>query len=324
MAARRCVTYVNSLPPVRGIVSVQCQVPAPLVGARRPAPARPREGVRPGEGGRARRPAGGEAGAGKAVGGGGKAQGRTVAGIAGKPLRYKANSATAAAAAAITPKAPSPPKAAAPKAPAPSAKPGPVTRTGGQVYRPRVLAGMAGQGRRIGPAHPRDPARRAARPGRGAPAQVPRRGLHPAPGRQGTHPVGRRGRQRPGQAGQPRCRADGHRQAPHLPARRRPGGGPRRGRRPRHQRGGHGQRRVTRGPRERRGRDSSGCRPGRAVCACTCRARSPASLRCRRALPLLPGRPPTARGQVYQGADRHRSPPGTRPGQARYKKGHRK
>ena len=32
--------------------------------------------------------------------------------IAGKPLRYEANSATAAAAAAITPKAPAPPKAA--------------------------------------------------------------------------------------------------------------------------------------------------------------------------------------------------------------------
>jgi nitric oxide reductase NorQ protein len=95
--------------------------------------------------------------------------------ITGKPLRYEANSATAAAAAAITPKAPSAPKApappkaapaapppaasptapkpaappaspappAAPKTPAPAAKPGPVTRPGGQVYRPRVLAGMA-------------------------------------------------------------------------------------------------------------------------------------------------------------------------------------
>jgi MoxR-like ATPase len=84
--------------------------------------------------------------------------------VIGKPLRYEANSATAAAAAAITPKAPVPPKAApaapkpaaspappaappaspaAPKAPAPPAKPGPVTRPGGQVYRPRVLAGMA-------------------------------------------------------------------------------------------------------------------------------------------------------------------------------------
>ena len=92
--------------------------------------------------------------------------------ITGKPLRYEANSATAAAAAAITPKAPAPPKPApapaaapspsaspappaaskppaspaspaAPKAPAPPAKPGPVTRPGGQVYRPRVLAGMA-------------------------------------------------------------------------------------------------------------------------------------------------------------------------------------
>ena len=100
--------------------------------------------------------------------------------ITGKPLRYEANSATAAAAAAITPKAPAPPKPApapaaapspsaspappaapkpagppassapsaapkapAPKAPAPKAAPGPVTRPGGQVYRPRVLAGMA-------------------------------------------------------------------------------------------------------------------------------------------------------------------------------------
>jgi nitric oxide reductase NorQ protein len=77
--------------------------------------------------------------------------------ITGKPLRYEANSATAAAAAAITPKAPAPPKVApaapksaappappaAPKAPAPPTAPGPVTRPGGQVYRPRVLAGMA-------------------------------------------------------------------------------------------------------------------------------------------------------------------------------------
>jgi MoxR-like ATPase len=78
--------------------------------------------------------------------------------LVGKPVRYEANSATAAAAAAITPKAPAPPKPApaaptppapkpaappAPKAPAPKAAPGPVTRPGGQVYRPRVLAGMA-------------------------------------------------------------------------------------------------------------------------------------------------------------------------------------
>jgi nitric oxide reductase NorQ protein len=85
----------------------------------------------------------------------------------GKPVRYQSNAKTGAAAAAITPKAPSPPKPAAPKpatppaapkpatapaspappaapkAPAPPAKPGPVTRPGGQVYRPRVLAGMA-------------------------------------------------------------------------------------------------------------------------------------------------------------------------------------
>jgi hypothetical protein len=52
--------------------------------------------------------------------------------LAGKPIRYEANAATAAAAAAI-----------APKAPAPPAAPGPVTHPGGQVYQPRVLAGMA-------------------------------------------------------------------------------------------------------------------------------------------------------------------------------------
>ena len=85
--------------------------------------------------------------------------------LKGKPMRYEANAATAAAAAAITPKAPSPPSPAtasatskpvtspaplaspapsvAPKAPASKAAPGPVTRPGGQVYRPRVLAGMA-------------------------------------------------------------------------------------------------------------------------------------------------------------------------------------
>jgi len=72
--------------------------------------------------------------------------------VPGKPIRYEANPATAAAAAAITPKAPLPPKAA-PAAPAssPAAKPafgpkpaaaGPVTRPNGQVYQPRALAGM--------------------------------------------------------------------------------------------------------------------------------------------------------------------------------------
>jgi nitric oxide reductase NorQ protein len=69
----------------------------------------------------------------------------------GKPVRYQANTATAAAAAAITPKAPAPPKPApapaAPRQPAPPAAPkpavpGPVTRSGGQVYQPRALADM--------------------------------------------------------------------------------------------------------------------------------------------------------------------------------------
>ena len=45
--------------------------------------------------------------------------------LAGKPVRYKANAATAATAAAITPKAPAPPKAApaAPPAASPAPKP---------------------------------------------------------------------------------------------------------------------------------------------------------------------------------------------------------
>jgi nitric oxide reductase NorQ protein len=73
--------------------------------------------------------------------------------LPGKPLRYQANSATVAAAAAITPKAPAPPKPTPPKpapaapAPAPSPAPtpavaGPVTRPNGQVYQPRALADM--------------------------------------------------------------------------------------------------------------------------------------------------------------------------------------
>ena len=78
--------------------------------------------------------------------------------VPGKPVSYQANSSTAAAAAAITPRAPLPPKpapaptpAAAP-APSPAPKPaftpkpaaaaGPVTRPNGQVYQPRSLADM--------------------------------------------------------------------------------------------------------------------------------------------------------------------------------------
>ncbi len=80
--------------------------------------------------------------------------------VPGKPIRYEANSATAAAAAAITPKAPLPPKPApaptpaapaAPATPAPTPVPavtpkpaaaGPVTRPNGMVYQPRSLADM--------------------------------------------------------------------------------------------------------------------------------------------------------------------------------------
>ncbi len=81
--------------------------------------------------------------------------------VPGKPIRYEANSATAAAAAAIAPKAPlapkpaPAPKPAAPAAPAPAPSPapkpaaapkpassGPVTRLNGQVYQPRALADM--------------------------------------------------------------------------------------------------------------------------------------------------------------------------------------
>jgi nitric oxide reductase NorQ protein len=69
--------------------------------------------------------------------------------LAGKPIRYQANAATGAAAAAITPRAPAPPRPApvtpqppaSPAAPKP-AVPGPVTRPGGQVYQPRTLADM--------------------------------------------------------------------------------------------------------------------------------------------------------------------------------------
>src|ERR1700722_12742206 len=83
MAGRRSATDVNSWPLVRGLVQVLTPGsvppgPCPQPRARRPVPAWPREGVRPGEGRRARRLAGGEAGAGKAGGGGGKARGRTV------------------------------------------------------------------------------------------------------------------------------------------------------------------------------------------------------------------------------------------------------
>jgi hypothetical protein len=78
MAGRRYVTYVNSRPPVRGIVSVQYQVLSPWPVPAGPRPSGPREGVRPGEGRRARRLAGARAGAGKAAGVAGKARGRTV------------------------------------------------------------------------------------------------------------------------------------------------------------------------------------------------------------------------------------------------------
>jgi hypothetical protein len=70
--------------------------------------------------------------------------------LPGKPVRYQASSATAAAA-AIAPKAPAPPRAApAPTAaPAPAPSPavppvpaGPVTRPNGQAYQPRALADL--------------------------------------------------------------------------------------------------------------------------------------------------------------------------------------
>ena len=67
--------------------------------------------------------------------------------VPGKPIRYQANSATAAAAAAITPKAPLPPKAA----PAPTPAPPPPRR------------------------HPRPPPRRPLPPGRLRPARSPAR-----------------------------------------------------------------------------------------------------------------------------------------------------
>jgi|ERR1700677_481050 len=77
MAGRRCVTYVNFWPPVRGIVFVQYQVltPGPCPQARaRPA----REGVRPSEAGERGGWRLARAGTGKAAGGDGKGRGRTV------------------------------------------------------------------------------------------------------------------------------------------------------------------------------------------------------------------------------------------------------
>ena len=69
----------------------------------------------------------------------------------------------------------------------------------------------------------------------------------------------RRGRQRPGQARQPRYRATGHRQAPHLPAHpRRPRARPGRGRRPC---GRRPQRRLT-GRTRRHAAGTAGRRPG--------------------------------------------------------------
>ena len=73
--------------------------------------------------------------------------------LPGSPVRYRATADTAGAAAAspaaparprkpAAPPAPVPPEPAAP-GPAPTSAPGPVTRPGGQVYRPRTLADMA-------------------------------------------------------------------------------------------------------------------------------------------------------------------------------------
>src|SRR5216683_34305 len=68
----------------------------------------------------------------------------------GKPVRYRANAATAGAAArpGTSPARPRPappaaPAAAAPARPAPAAPPSAVTRPGGQVYRARTLADRA-------------------------------------------------------------------------------------------------------------------------------------------------------------------------------------
>lgn len=83
--------YANPWPLVRGTVSVQCQVLAPLVRARWPAPARPSEGVRPGEGGRARSLAGGAGRRGKAAGAAGKARGRTVINSAAVSYQLRGN-----------------------------------------------------------------------------------------------------------------------------------------------------------------------------------------------------------------------------------------
>ena len=74
MTGGRCVTYVN--PGILSVALYPCSIRySPPVRARRPVPARPREGVRPAEEERARRLAGGEGGRGKAAADDGKGDG---------------------------------------------------------------------------------------------------------------------------------------------------------------------------------------------------------------------------------------------------------
>ena len=59
VAGRRCVTYVNSWLLSVALYPFSVRYSHPLVRPRKPVPAQPREGVRPGEGRRARRLAAG-------------------------------------------------------------------------------------------------------------------------------------------------------------------------------------------------------------------------------------------------------------------------
>jgi nitric oxide reductase NorQ protein len=136
--------------------------------------------------------------------------------LAGKPIRYEANSATAAAAAAITPKAPAPPKAA-PAAPKPAASPAPPAAPK-PARQPASPVGRAEGSRPAGQARPGDPPRRAGLPAPRAGRHGRRRGAAHAARRGSALPAGRaarHGQDEPGRGGLPRPDHGGRRRRHH-------------------------------------------------------------------------------------------------------------
>ena len=133
--------------------------------------------------------------------------------LAGKPVRYEANSATAAAAAAITPKAPSPPKAA----PA-AGRSSPARRPAGAAASLASAAGRAEGSRPEGRARPGDPPWRAGLPAPRAGGHGRRRGAAHAARRRRPLPAGRaarHGQDEPGRGGLPRPDHRGRRRRHH-------------------------------------------------------------------------------------------------------------